>query len=189
MRPITLASLVFAAGLAAPALAPPAAQAQTVPPLTYVQQLPPQAVQAVQQRLSQAGFYQGRLDGVWGPDSEAALERFQASHALQVTGQLNEATARNLGLTRIRSWPPHSPRPATMAASPGTLSPDAVRAIQGRLRYLGFYNGNLDGVWGGETQAAYSRYQARNGLQVTGMPNAPTLQSLGLNPEMVMAGR
>lgn len=189
MRPITLAGMVFAAGLAAPALTLPAAQAQTAPPLTYVQQLPPQAVQAVQQRLGQAGFYQGRLDGVWGPDSEAALERFQASHALQVTGQLNEATARNLGLnpdTLVASSQPAAP---TMAASPGTLGPDGVRAIQGRLRYLGFYNGNLDGVWGGETQAAYSRYQARNGLQVTGTANAPTLQSLGLNPEMVMAGR
>ena len=40
----------------------------------------------------------GRADGVWGPDSQAALERFQQARGLQVTGQLNQATAATLGL-------------------------------------------------------------------------------------------
>ncbi|HEY0419208.1 MAG TPA: peptidoglycan-binding domain-containing protein, partial [Acetobacteraceae bacterium] len=56
------------------------ALAQPVPPLTYVQPLSPQAVQSVQDKLRQAGVYSGVSDGVWGPDSAVALQRFQQSH-------------------------------------------------------------------------------------------------------------
>src|SRR6202043_2523672 len=69
---------------------------QTAPPLAYVQPVPPAAVKAVQDHLRMAGAYNGAADGVWGPDSNAALQRFQASHQLQVTGQLNQATVEAL---------------------------------------------------------------------------------------------
>jgi peptidoglycan hydrolase-like protein with peptidoglycan-binding domain len=45
-------------------------------PLTYAQPLSQAGVMAVQQRLKQAGAYGGPTDGVWGPDSAAALEQF-----------------------------------------------------------------------------------------------------------------
>ena len=77
------------------------AEAQSVPPLAYVQPMPPPAVQAVQEHLRTAGAYSGPADGVWGPDSAAALQRFQAAHQLQVTGQLNQATAASLGLDPV----------------------------------------------------------------------------------------
>ena len=60
------------------------------PPLTYAQPLSQAGVMAVQQRLKQNGAYAGQTDGVWGPDSAAALEQFQRAHGLQVTGQLNQ---------------------------------------------------------------------------------------------------
>src|SRR4051794_8872727 len=89
MAGMVLAGTMFAA----PGMAQP-----SVPPLAYVQPLPPPAVQDVQERLRQAGVYTGRVDGMWGPDSQAALERFQRSHQLQATGQLNQATAATLGI-------------------------------------------------------------------------------------------
>src|SRR5205814_4254282 len=47
------------------------------PPLTYAQPLSQAGVMTVQQRLKQNGAYAGQTDGVWGPDSAAALEQFQ----------------------------------------------------------------------------------------------------------------
>ena len=91
------AILAGSLGLAALAALPAAAQ-QAPPPLAYVQPLPGPAVQTVQDRLRQAGAYTGRIDGIWGADSQAALERFQQTNQLQVTGQLNQATAATLGL-------------------------------------------------------------------------------------------
>jgi peptidoglycan hydrolase-like protein with peptidoglycan-binding domain len=72
-------SLVLTALSALPATAQPAGAS-----LAYVQPLPGPAVQSVQERLRQAGIYAGRIDGVWGADSQAALERFQQAHQLQV---------------------------------------------------------------------------------------------------------
>ena len=51
-------------------------------PLTYAQPLSQTGVMAVQQRLKQNGAYAGQTDGVWGPDSAAALEQFQRAHGL-----------------------------------------------------------------------------------------------------------
>src|ERR1700760_940570 len=75
-----------------------AAIAQPAPPLAYVQPLPPAAAQTAQDSLRHAGAYGGAVDGVWGPDSANALQQFQANHQLQVTGQLNQATAAALGI-------------------------------------------------------------------------------------------
>jgi peptidoglycan hydrolase-like protein with peptidoglycan-binding domain len=49
-------------------------------------------------RLREAGCHQGAPDGVWGPDSRAAMERFQQGRGLQVNGQINPAAAQALGL-------------------------------------------------------------------------------------------
>ena len=58
------------------------ASAQPMPGLSYVQPLSPPALMQVQERLRQAGTYSGRPDGVWGPDSQAALERYQQRNGL-----------------------------------------------------------------------------------------------------------
>src|SRR5262249_24466638 len=90
-------SVILAGGL--PLLACLPAAAQPAPPaLSYVQPLSPPAIQSVQDRLRQAGAYPGRIDGIWGADSQAALERYQQTNQLQVTGQINQATAATLGL-------------------------------------------------------------------------------------------
>jgi peptidoglycan hydrolase-like protein with peptidoglycan-binding domain len=183
MRGAMLAGLLL---MAAPALVPEAS-AQPGPGLTYAQPLSPQALMAVQDRLRQVGAYPGRADGVWGPDSQAALERFQQARGLQVTGQLNQATAATLGLnpSELLAMRPDT-RPATDAApavaTSGTLSRDAVRNVQARLRNLGFYRGQIDGSWGPGTQAAIERFQQGRGLQPTGQVNPTTAQALGLDP-------
>jgi len=55
-----------------------------------------------------------------------------------------------------------------------------VRAAQTRLKESGFYFGELNGVYDGDTSAAVSRYQIRNGLPITGQLNAETSKALGL---------
>jgi peptidoglycan hydrolase-like protein with peptidoglycan-binding domain len=169
--------------LAAPLLAAPAS-AQPAPGLSYVQPLNPPALMQVQERLRQAGAYNGRADGVWGPDSQTALERFQQRNGLQVTGQLNQATAVTLGLNAGELLAAGG-GPASGAAgetAPGPLSRSAVRNVQSRLRALGFYRGGVDGVWGAGTQAAIERFQQGRGLQPTGQLNPATAQAMGLDP-------
>ncbi len=175
-------SLVLAGLLATAAL--PAAAQSTPATLTYTQPLSPQAVELVQQRLRQQGEYNGSTDGVWGADSQSALERFQHSHGLQVTGQLNQATVATLGISpdQLLAAPP--PVPAAPVAG-STLSPSAVQAIQSRLRALNYYNGPIDGIWGGETQSAVERFQQGRGFQPNGELDAATASALGLDPKIL----
>jgi len=150
--------------------------------LVYLLPVPPQTVQTVQQRLRQDGDYTGAADGVWGPDSQAALERYQQRHALQATGSLNLATAATMGLDPESIW---GQAAAPAAVSGATLRPRSVQAIQWRLRGYGYYYGLIDGVWGQGTEAAVERFQRSRGLQVDGQPRPQTVAALGLSPDVI----
>ena len=158
---------------------------QAAPPLSFVQPLSPSATTAVQERLAAAGVYSGAADGVWGPESQQALDRFQQGRGLAVTGALNLATAQALGIGVTRLLPPAEPAAVAPAAAP--LSPQAVRNVQQRLRALGFYRGAADGLWGAGTQAAIERFQRGRGIEPTGQINPVTAQALGLNPNNLEA--
>jgi peptidoglycan hydrolase-like protein with peptidoglycan-binding domain len=55
-----------------------------------------------------------------------------------------------------------------------------IESVQQALKDEGFYYGELSGEMNANLTAAIRRYQIRNGLQVTGMLNEETLQSLGI---------
>lgn len=59
---------------------------------------PDSLVEAVQQELSKRGYLSGKVDGVYGDGTRAALERFQADQKLSRTGRINEATLHALQL-------------------------------------------------------------------------------------------
>ncbi len=160
----------------------PAAFGQTAPVLTYTQALSPGAAAMIQDRLRQAGVYGGQPDGIWGPDSQAALERFQQTRNLQVSGQLNQATVATLGLAPGDLLSARTVQPPAPAAVQEPLSPTAIRNVQQRLRGMGFYRGAVDGLWGAGTQAAIERFQQGRGLQSNGQINPATVQALGLDP-------
>jgi peptidoglycan hydrolase-like protein with peptidoglycan-binding domain len=156
---------------------------QTAAPLAYIQPVTPAAVQAVQEHLRSVGAYGGAADGVWGPDSVAALQRFQASHQLQVTGQLNEATAAALGLDPASLLGPQQAALPPPVPPANTLQQSSVRTIQERLRSLGFYTGAVDGVWGQSTQGAIEQFQQNRGLQPNGQLTPATVTAMGLTPD------
>lgn len=61
----------------------------------------------------------------------------------------------------------------------GSVS-EEVRAIQERLKYLGYDIGAVDGVYGSKTQKAVYRYQRANGLKADGIAGKQTLAMLGI---------
>jgi peptidoglycan hydrolase-like protein with peptidoglycan-binding domain len=50
--------------------------------------------------LQGAGYEPGRIDGVMGPKTQAAVREFQASHGLPQTGRLDETTQQQLFAAR-----------------------------------------------------------------------------------------
>jgi peptidoglycan hydrolase-like protein with peptidoglycan-binding domain len=160
---------------------------QNPPMLTFTQPVTPQAVQLVQQRLRQSGAYTGAVDGVWGADSQAALERYQQSQGLQVTGQLNQATVASLGIPAEQlvsaAWPVVQISTPIVATS---LSVPSIQAIQARLRDLNYYRGPVDGLWDANTQEAIQRFQEGRGIQPNGQLNPMTIAALRLDPKILV---
>jgi peptidoglycan hydrolase-like protein with peptidoglycan-binding domain len=62
-------------------------------------EMSPDMIRKVQQNLKQTGLYKSRVDGVRGPQTEAALRDFQQQHNINASGQLDEQTldAMNIG--------------------------------------------------------------------------------------------
>ncbi len=56
-------------------------------------------VQKIQQALDKSGFGAGRTDGMWGPETQAALHKFQTSKDISTAnGQLDQKTLSALQL-------------------------------------------------------------------------------------------
>ena len=55
-------------------------------------------VSAVQNQLTQLGYYGGPIDGIYGPTTRDAVAKYQIDKQLDVTGSLSADTLRSFGL-------------------------------------------------------------------------------------------
>ncbi len=122
---------------------------------------------ALQQSLSDAGFYDGAVDGVYGPATVDAVEALQKTHGLPVTGTVDKATAAALQ--------------SDLAAKGGAVAQAAVAstaAVQQTLKIAGFWDGPVDGQWTPDLTKALKDFQAALGVKPTGTVDAATLAAL-----------
>jgi murein DD-endopeptidase MepM/ murein hydrolase activator NlpD len=131
-------------------------------------------VAALQVALRAKGLYTGTVDGVRGPQTRAAVRRFQARRGLAVDGIVGPATRRALG-RRGR------PRLGARTLAAGARGWD-VAALQWLLARHGFPSGSFDGGLGPRTDAALRRFQAWAGLSADGVAGPATLARLRRRP-------
>ena len=55
-----------------------------------------------------------------------------------------------------------------------------VTQIQTKLKRWGYYNGNIDGIYGTQTLEAVKYFQRKNGLTVDGIAGPATLKAMGI---------
>jgi hypothetical protein len=55
-------------------------------------------VEVIQERLAQLGYYNGPVDGIFGPTTRDALAKYQIDNQLDVTGSLSPDTLQSLGV-------------------------------------------------------------------------------------------
>lgn len=55
-----------------------------------------------------------------------------------------------------------------------------VIQIQTKLKRWGYYTGNIDGIYGSQTQKAVRYFQSKNGLTVDGIAGKNTLSAMGI---------
>jgi uncharacterized protein YcfJ len=61
-----------------------------------------------------------------------------------------------------------------------TPSGEQIRQAQRKLNEMGYHSGHVDGVWGAESRAAITNFQASEGLAATGQLNKETMEALGI---------
>ena len=73
---------------------------------------------------------------------------------------------------------PVTPTQTPPSLQRGFKGSDAVRAVQKRLKELGYYNGSADGDFGPATEAAVKAFQRANGLTADGKVGKQTLAKM-----------
>jgi peptidoglycan hydrolase-like protein with peptidoglycan-binding domain/DNA invertase Pin-like site-specific DNA recombinase len=133
-------------------------------------------VRALQRKLRALGWQPGRVDGLFGPRTEAAVSRFQQAAGLAADGIVGPATRK--AINRAAS--------GRLARGAGYARPDGsrrVRRLQRRLRSSGLNPGPIDGRYGPRTEAAVVRLQRRRGLPAEGVLDARTRRALAGTPQ------
>lgn len=135
-------------------------------------------VTKLQTRLRELGYYTGDVDGAYGPGTQEAVIRFQTQHGLSADGIAGEGTRSALYAPGAQAFiPTPTPSPSASLLKKGDNG-DAVKAMQERLRELGYYNGSVDGDFGGGTEEAVRLFQRQNDLDVDGIAAAMTFSVL-----------
>lgn len=58
---------------------------------------------------------------------------------------------------------------------------EEVKQIQTKLKRWGYYNGNIDGIYGSKTLEAVKYFQRKNGLTADGIAGPATLKAMGIS--------
>lgn len=132
------------------------------------------AVTQLQVRLTELGYFQGTLSGIFGPATEAAVIQFQRDNGLVADGIVGSATQSALGVAASPS--------STLSTVDGVLqtgsSGEAVTQLQARLAELGYFQGSPTGNFGPATEAAVIQFQQANGLSTDGAVGTETANAL-----------
>jgi peptidoglycan hydrolase-like protein with peptidoglycan-binding domain len=128
-------------------------------------------VRALQRRLRTLGLRPGAVDGLFGPQTKAAVESFQHVAGLQEDGIIGPNTRRALR----RASAPMLGRGAGYDKPGGSVR---VRVLQRQLRGLGLRPGPIDGLYGPRTAAAVARFQRDHGSRSDGVAWARTRRSI-----------
>jgi len=159
-RPVAVETTAAApAGTAAPAT-PAAPRART------------DLVADIQRGLAKRGLYDGAVDGIYGPKTDAAVRDFAQAAHIKVGPEPTEALLQSIahsGLSEVKPAPAASMSRARHDAIADLIGPSPrVVAVQRALSDWGFGQIKPNGVVGPETVAAIEKFERSRQLPVTG---------------------
>lgn len=140
----------------------------------------------MQVRLQAAGYLKGGIDGVYGEDTTNAVRAFQKAKGIPVSGAIDEMTysaLRNVDESSAPSASYEESGEGESSSAGGSLysigdSGSDVSSIQRKLKKMGYLDGAVDGIYGGDTASAVKAFQSDEGLSATGMVNGDTLSRI-----------
>jgi peptidoglycan hydrolase-like protein with peptidoglycan-binding domain len=121
----------------------------------------------LQTALAAAGYYQGDIDGVYGPSTVDGVKALQTAAGLPVTGLVDKATMAALE--------------AAVTSKGGAIAVQtatATAAVQTTLKLAGFWPGAIDGKWTDELTTALMAFQTSISVPPSGVLDLATLAAV-----------
>ena len=162
-----------------------------------------EAVRTVQRKLKELGYYNGSVDGDFGPETEKAVKEFQKANGLTPDGKVGEQTLKKLNDKNAKTYKQaHATATPKVTAKPtkkvtATPRPTAtpnlskdyylrlgstgkrVETLQRRLIELGWLSGKVTGNFDEATEKAVRAFQDRTrGIYTDGIAGPDTLRAL-----------
>lgn len=157
------------------AVEPELAKAEPAAPVAPAAAVRPrnEIIADIQRELSRRGFYDGTVDGVHGPKTDAAMRDFEQAAGLKPGSEPNDVFLRAL----TRSQAKASTAQVAAAAQPTRNDPIAeliapsskrVLAVQRALAEYGYGQIKPNGTFGPETKDAIEQFERARRMPVTG---------------------
>lgn len=149
-------------------------------------------VRDVQFALGEIGYYEGKVDGIYGPATRSAIMTYQSNAGMLPDGEASFGLLSNIELAlaiikkekqtqHTATAEPVKPSPSVPASAPAAVASQKaalVAKIQKGLAEFGYDEVAVDGIMGSQTRQAIRAFQNRFELRVTGEPDADILDKL-----------
>lgn len=122
-------------------------------------------VHVLQKKLTSLSYYKDNVDGAYGIHTELAIKKLQKIHDLNVTGQIDAPTIKHM---IDEEYALHLEQLENLSESikPNQHGED-VKVVQQALQYLGYYEGEIDGIYGPLTKKALQVAEDQHGIQLS----------------------
>jgi peptidoglycan hydrolase-like protein with peptidoglycan-binding domain len=139
--------------------------------------MPGEIIGDIQRELVRRGYYDGVVDGLYGPKTDAAIRDFEQAAGLKPSTEPNEALLQAMvrspaKLTKATPTSAAAARPTPARAEVAVERPapsKRVIALQRALAEYGYGQIRPSGIIDPETQAAIEKFERERKLPITGL--------------------
>ena len=148
--------------------------------------MPGEIIGDIQRELVRRGYYDGVVDGLYGPKTDAAIRDFEQAAGLKPSTEPNEALLQAMvrspaKLTKATPTSAAAARPTPARAEAAVERPapsKRVIALQRALAEYGYGQIRPSGIIDPETQAAIEKFERERKLPITGLASDRVVREL-----------
>jgi peptidoglycan hydrolase-like protein with peptidoglycan-binding domain len=165
-----------------------AASAPVTPKLAapHALRTPGEIITDVQRELARRGYFDGPVDGLYGPRTQGAIRDFERAVGLKPSTQPGEALLEAITRSPLRSGngPGSTPQagagraPALRPTQPAAVAPAQVVAVQRALSEFGYGQIRTSGTLDPDTQRAIAAFERQRNLPITGQLSEQVIREL-----------